>query len=58
MPEIQINNKTAIFYESSSGRLSFVEPTSRELQRIQCGVGVNDNDVVTIKYLKDKGLIS
>lgn len=58
VPEIQINNKTAIFYESSSGRLSFVEPTSRELQRIQCGVGVNDNDVVTIKYLKDKGLIS
>ena len=58
VPEIHIKDKTAICYDNTNGRLSFVEPDSRELQKIQCGVGVNDNDVVTIKYLKNKGLIS
>lgn len=55
--EVQIEDKVAMFYDPMNLRLSFVAPTSRELQILQCATGVNDNDVVTIKYLKDHGLI-
>lgn len=64
IPELQLKHDHALSgaamrYEPSTNTLDIIDPTSREFKPMMCGTPSDDSDnnVVTIKYLKDKGLI-
>ena len=64
IPELQIKPNhnsagVAMHYDNNENTLDIIDPTSRRLKQMRCGSPSNDDDnnVVTIRYLKDKGLI-
>lgn len=64
IPELQLKNNinelgAAIRYDPNTNALNIIDPTSRGFKQMKCGTPSNDDDnsVVTIKYLKNKGLI-